>query len=125
MSDNSAAELAKTMNNLSLDEVDWPTTWEDDTEEPGSNVDRLINDWPKYEERLEAVGAPHVCVVTDASGVKRFSERDWAIMSVSGCEHLKHEADTHFISLIPQGNAGDQKPLPHQTPHQRKEGHKK
>ena len=100
MSDKPTVPLIQALGELSLSENGvLPKRWENDDKEPGSNIDRYLADWPKYEEYYKSLGVPCHHVTTDSSGTARLQPRQYASLQSAGFEETKDEVDTEFITL--------------------------
>ncbi|KAK3181897.1 hypothetical protein K4F52_006801 [Lecanicillium sp. MT-2017a] len=104
MSNNSADELAGSMECLNVAEItELPKRWEDDPENPGAGKERFLEDWIKIQEYYDSLGVPCARVVMDESGRKKFLPRAWAPLKSAGAKGLEHELDTAFFTLTRRG----------------------
>jgi hypothetical protein len=119
MSDDQAPQSTETLAFLNGSESEGcalPIRWEDDPEEPGRSIDRLLTDWPKQEAYYTSQGAKCHRVVTDSSGITRFQPRKWVSFQAAAFENIKDEVNHEYITLSRQVVDGERKkPHPKST----------
>ncbi|KAH7310588.1 hypothetical protein B0I35DRAFT_412083 [Stachybotrys elegans] len=114
MSPDEIKELIAALEAMSLEDASPPICeddhppdrWKDDEKNPGAELDRLLEDWPAFEEECKAAGFRCPKVIKGKNGKPRLQSRFTPSLNCADSPELVKFSNTIFVGMIRTGRPG-------------------